>query len=554
MNDDPEPFAFETVGPPALAAVDPPDGAVDVELGSPITLTFSTLMDTASVEEALTIEPAFAHDLVWSGRLLQIIPTEALEPGTDYRVTVDGRATDLAGVRLRQPAAVAWRTVPPGLEVEAIVPEIGIDGIAVTSPIAIIFDEPIDPESVSDDLVTVTPAVGGTVGVTPLPGDAVDESGAGRALVFRPSAPLPANTTFTVEVLPGMRGLGGESLPGPLSWTFTTGVAASRVSNQITFITARGGVENLWAMNPDGSGQRQLSAELAPVVDYVIAPDGESLVVSDGRRLVYQRADGSERRVLTGADVARIRSCLLARWPARRLCPRRCGQRVRPRPVGVAGRRRRPRARLDSDGGRDQPGSSSDRRGRRPNCFARHAMPRMVERSPSSTVAARSACWTSSRIASRCTPSSPVVRRYGSRTARASSSPARPTGRPRSRSLRPCSRCVRAPMTPCTRFRWVAEGRRECSPPGSAVIAVAVDGLIVYSADGGLWLTELDDDRPGERILDDVLVRNGGFAPGGAGLVIEINEPGVNRVELVDTETGDRTRMVTDARRPRWQP
>ena len=32
-------------------------------------------------------------------------------------------------------------------------------------------------------------------------------------------------------------------------------------------------------MNADGTGQRQVSAELEPVLDYAVAPDGSSLVV-----------------------------------------------------------------------------------------------------------------------------------------------------------------------------------------------------------------------------------------------------------------------------------
>ena len=35
------------------------------------------------------------------------------------------------------------------------------------------------------------------------------------------------------------------------------------------------------------------------MVDYAVAPDGSSLVLADGRRLVFLRTDGSERRVLT---------------------------------------------------------------------------------------------------------------------------------------------------------------------------------------------------------------------------------------------------------------
>jgi hypothetical protein len=52
-------------------------------------------------------------------------------------------------------------------------------------------------------------------------------------------------------------------------------------------------------MNPDGTGQRQLSAELRPVLDYAVAPDGRGFVTGDGRALTLHAADGEERRVLT---------------------------------------------------------------------------------------------------------------------------------------------------------------------------------------------------------------------------------------------------------------
>jgi dipeptidyl aminopeptidase/acylaminoacyl peptidase len=55
-------------------------------------------------------------------------------------------------------------------------------------------------------------------------------------------------------------------------------------------------------MNPDGTGQRQVTAELSPVSDYAVSPDGRRVVVADGARLVLQNADGTGRTVLTEGD------------------------------------------------------------------------------------------------------------------------------------------------------------------------------------------------------------------------------------------------------------
>ena len=73
MTDPPAPFTFETTGPPEVIETVPADGATDVALDGPIAVTFSTLMDTASVEASLRVRPAFAHQLRWSGLLLQIV-------------------------------------------------------------------------------------------------------------------------------------------------------------------------------------------------------------------------------------------------------------------------------------------------------------------------------------------------------------------------------------------------------------------------------------------------------------------------------------------------
>ena len=72
------------------------------------------------------------------------------------------------------------------------------------------------------------------------------------------------------------------------------------------FISDRGSVDNVWAMNPDGTGQRQLSSELSPITMYAVAPDGRSLIVGDGARLVMQEADGGGRQTLTPDGVLEI--------------------------------------------------------------------------------------------------------------------------------------------------------------------------------------------------------------------------------------------------------
>jgi hypothetical protein len=301
MTEPPPPFEFVTAGRPTLVDSDPADGADDVPLDGSIALTFSTLMDTASVEEQLSLSPPFEHELVWSGELLEIVPSEPLDTGRGYEIEIDADAADVAGVTLGEPIALAFRTISPGLAAETLVPTDGIDGVAPTSPIAVVFDRPIDPATVTDGQLTIIPEVAGTLEVVPLAGDPPDDDGAGSLLRFTPSGPLPANTTFEVELSAELAATTGDTMAEPLRWSFNTGAPTAALSNGITFVTDRAGIANVWVMNADGTGQRQVTAELEPVLDYAIAPDGSSVVVADGRHLVYVRADGTGRRVLTDA-------------------------------------------------------------------------------------------------------------------------------------------------------------------------------------------------------------------------------------------------------------
>lgn len=298
MAEPSNPFSFETAGRPSVVASSPEDGATEVAIDAQVELTFSSLMDTASVETALTFDPAFVHELRWAGDTLTIVPTNELEPDRRYEVRIAARASDVAGVELEREWELSFRTVASALRPTAIIPADGTDGIALTTPIALIFEEPIDPDSVSGELLTLSPEVPGSLDVASRAGGA-DAS----VLRFTPSGSLPANTTFSVTLAPGLRSVDGDLLAVPTEWSFTTGSPSSTLSNQVIFLSDRSGVMNLWAMNADGTGRRQLSAELSGILDYAVAPDGRNFVVGDGRRLVLQSADGADRRVLTEAGV-----------------------------------------------------------------------------------------------------------------------------------------------------------------------------------------------------------------------------------------------------------
>ena len=297
------PFSFTTVGNPSVLATDPAASATGVALDRPIVVTFSTLMDTASVEHALALAPATEVQLRWARERLTILPTVPLDPDRRYTLTIGSSALDHAGTPLAAPFVLTFRTVPSSLRAATLVPADRVAGVSVDSPIAIVFDRSLDPASIRDDLLTIVPSVAGSLNAIASPGAAGLLDPAPRVLRFQPSGPLDPNTTYRVTLGAGLLAADGAGLPSGITWSFTTGAPASTLSNQIVFISTRSGIANLWAMNPDGTNQRQLSAELSPVTDYAVAPDGRSFVVGDGAVLVRQGADGSARRLLTEAGL-----------------------------------------------------------------------------------------------------------------------------------------------------------------------------------------------------------------------------------------------------------
>lgn len=300
MNQASAPFTFRTVGRPAVVATVPADGDQQVALDAHPTLTFSTLMDTASVEQSLEIDPAVDHQLRWSGEALEIVPSQPLDPDQRYRISLRAGAADQAGTRLATVFRFSFMTLAAGPEAVGRVPADGAQGIGLGTPIAIFFDRPIDPDSLGSDLLTITPEVGGSLEVVPPEGAAALGEGDAASIVrFTPATPLPPNTTFEVSLAAGLRAVDGSATAEELRWSFTTGSPPDTLGNQIVFLSSRSGVANLWATNPDGSNPRQLSAELSDITGYAISPDGRSFVVSDGARLVLYDANGAHRRVLT---------------------------------------------------------------------------------------------------------------------------------------------------------------------------------------------------------------------------------------------------------------
>lgn len=299
-------LAFMTVGNPTVVGSQPEPNAEDVPLASAIVLEFSTLMDTASVEDALVISPPIELSSSWSGETLTLTPAEQLSEGGNYTLRIGTGARDSAGTPLERSYSLSFRAVRSGLEATTVAPADGVEGISIYSPVALAFDRELNADTLDPELFRIEPEVSGSLELVNAPGAAGMESPGLRMLRFEPLSAMEPNTTYRVTLQPGLTGTDGSALAAAISWRFTTGSPLGTLSNQVVFISDRSGIDNLWSMNPDGTGQRQVSAELSPVDSYALAPDGRGVMVGDGAVVVRQQADGSGRQVLTPEGVLEI--------------------------------------------------------------------------------------------------------------------------------------------------------------------------------------------------------------------------------------------------------
>jgi hypothetical protein len=560
MEEAPPPFTFATAGRPALLESEPADGTEAVPLDAVVRLAFSTLMDTAAVEESLRIEPAFAAELRWSGEVLEIVPNAPLEADTEYTVAVGPDAADVAGVALGEEAAVTFRTIASGLEVAALVPADGVDGIALETAIAIVFDRPIDPTTLDPALLTMEPDVAGTLEVVPLPGEepAEDEEpdGTGRLLRFTPSGPLPANTTFAVELQPGLEAASGGALAAPIAWTFTSGPPPSTISNQITFITDRAGIANVWAMNPDGTGQRQLSAELTPVLDYAVAPDGSSLVVGDGRRLVFLRTDTGERRVLTEEGAWEFDPTYA---PDGQVLAFARADAETGDGYGLWS--------WDVGGGAATPIELPAEEGEPEEASPEPDAPRPL-RAPRFSPDGRFLAFVDVRgtVALLELPAERLTRIGFTATATplwlADSSGMLLTGKPGEGADASALQAPVGPLEPAGEDevfwldRSAAEVQETVFAPGWRALAVSAGGEIAFTdGDGRLGITDTLDTAPPERLLGDDAAIDAAFAPGDESMAVAVRAGAdETRVERFEVRSGVRETLAEAGERPRWQP
>lgn len=258
----------------------PTDGSMDVNRTGSIVVDFRWAMLESCVSDKLTVATTGGAQVTgtktWKTprRTLVFQPDEPLEPNTTYICTIAAGAQRVTGGAINEPVSFSF-TTDDHMAVTVAVPT----GTSVPpdANIEVTCDRPVREGTVTIKSFRITPNVSGTRTVTD------------NRIVFAPSSPLQARTTYYVAVGATVRGTDGQSLGVTYQWSFRTAAAAAAPALQITAIAAPAEGQAT-PITVNLSAAAEVSAEVSNIGGRVVAtlparslPSGISTLVWNGK-------------------------------------------------------------------------------------------------------------------------------------------------------------------------------------------------------------------------------------------------------------------------------
>jgi methionine-rich copper-binding protein CopC len=207
--------------PPTVTGTAPAAGATGVASTVKPQATFSESVQAATVNFTVRdgANVAVAGSVAYDDatRTATFTPMAALAASTTYTASVSG-AKDAAGNTMATSVTWSFTTAAPpdttAPTVTARTPAPGASGVARSTTVSVTFSEQVQPATVSFVLRdSSNKAVAGTL---------TYDSVTFRS-TFTPRAPLNLLATYTARVT-GAKDAAGNTLAGPVSWSFTTGL------------------------------------------------------------------------------------------------------------------------------------------------------------------------------------------------------------------------------------------------------------------------------------------------------------------------------------------
>ncbi|MBN2005608.1 MAG: Ig-like domain-containing protein [Anaerolineae bacterium] len=220
---------FTVDNPPLVGYVDPPGGADDVNIWSPVEAGFRDAMAPATVNSATFTLAGGPFGSVLGNvtyatatHAATFVPAVPLAYATRYTATL---TTGLQGVNGQNlPVARTWTfttavdTAPPSPV--AISPHDGAANVPRNAVPAVVWDRDLDVSTLNTGTFTLATATGAPVSGT------VSYDTATRTATFAPASALVTGTLYVATLKAGIAGTGGYTTTGDFNWAFTVGRTA----------------------------------------------------------------------------------------------------------------------------------------------------------------------------------------------------------------------------------------------------------------------------------------------------------------------------------------
>ena len=161
----------------------------------PITIRFTKAMDEASVKRSFSIQPPVAGSSLLIDHVIYVFTPKKYEFATEYTIRLAKKAQSLDGSFLESDLITTFTTLGR-VRIASSFPTDGASGVRSAEPLAITFDQEVNPAS-AESLFSISPATSGVI------------SWEGKTMIFTPIKSWQKDTLYTATIKAGVRSLDG---------------------------------------------------------------------------------------------------------------------------------------------------------------------------------------------------------------------------------------------------------------------------------------------------------------------------------------------------------
>lgn|GEM_PF-3105370 len=211
-------WSFETTRQPTVIKVTPTDSIENVVLNPEIKIVFSEEMDSNSLNTETIVLSANGQNasgtVTYADRKAMFSPSSNLVEWTNYTAVVTTGVKDLAGNQMEEDFAWTFKTTDDTApEVSSISPANNATGVALNTPLTIVFNDYMDLTTITTASIMLTQSgniVDGTVAYSD------------KSAVFTPDQDLTKERKYLIAIKTGAKNEAGISLQTDINSSFVT--------------------------------------------------------------------------------------------------------------------------------------------------------------------------------------------------------------------------------------------------------------------------------------------------------------------------------------------